>query len=157
VFTAQSKRYFYCRDAICQFVFERGSIPLNPFRVFGYFLGDLVDRDVVRQANNNLIRIADELWVFGTTVANGVLFEINYAHQLEMPVKFFTVATRASEIRPAPVEALRFEAELYHLGYKREQLRAIASGVEPMAEPLPTLFDLDELDLQQPDGVRDTA
>src|SRR5580704_15510026 len=69
VFTAQSKREFYCRDAVCEYVFRQGRIPLNPFRVFGYFLGDRVDRDVVRAGNNNLIRISDELWVFGELIA----------------------------------------------------------------------------------------
>ncbi len=76
VFTAQSKVYFYCRDAVCQFVFDNGAVPVNPFRVFEYFLGDRVDRNLVRQGNNNLIRIVDELWVFGDVIADGVLAEI---------------------------------------------------------------------------------
>ena len=46
VYTAQSKQFFYCRDAVCQFVFENNAIPLNPFRVFDYFLNDRVDRDL---------------------------------------------------------------------------------------------------------------
>ena len=64
VFTAQSKLYFYCRDAICEFVFNQGAVPVNPFRLYEYFLGDRVDRDLIRQANNNLIRKCDELWIF---------------------------------------------------------------------------------------------
>jgi hypothetical protein len=157
VFTAQSKRHFYCRDAICEYTFVEGAIPLNPFRVFGYFLGDRVDRDLVREANNNLIRLADELWVFGTTIADGVLFEVTYAHDLDMPVRFFTVGTQASEIRPAPVEALRFESQLYHLGYSRDELRAIASGGRRIESAELRLFDLDELDQRQAVAVRDTA
>ena len=51
VFTAQSKAFFYCRDAVCEFVFNRHCVPLNPFRVFEYFLGDRVDRDAVGQAD----------------------------------------------------------------------------------------------------------
>ena len=47
VFTAQSKVYFYCRDAVCEFVFQNNAVPVNPFRVFEYFLGDRVDRDLV--------------------------------------------------------------------------------------------------------------
>ena len=58
VFTAQSKLYFYCRDAVCEYVFRHGAIPINPFRAFGYFLDDRVERDLVRQANNNLLRRA---------------------------------------------------------------------------------------------------
>jgi hypothetical protein len=39
VFTAQSKLHFYCRDAICEFVFNQGAVPVNPFRLYEYFLG----------------------------------------------------------------------------------------------------------------------
>lgn len=157
VFTAQSKRHYYCRDAICEFVFLRGAVPLNPFRAFGYFLGDRVDRQLVREANNNLIRLADELWVFGITIANGVLFEVAYAHQLGKAVRFFTVAARASEIRGAPVEALRFESELYTKGYSRDHLRAIARGAGHFEPPPLTLFDSGELDSLQREAIRDTA
>lgn len=157
VFTAQSKRHYYCRDAICEFVFRHGAVPLNPFRAFGYFLGDRVDRRLIREANNNLIRLADELWVFGTTIANGVLFEVAYAHELDMPVRFFTIGTRTTEIRPAPVEALRFESELYGKGYSREQLRAVARGVGGLGSRPLRLFDLEELDQKQDVATRDSA
>jgi len=40
IFTAQSKLQFFCRDAICEFVFNQGAVPLNPFRLYGYFLAD---------------------------------------------------------------------------------------------------------------------
>ncbi|WP_420722493.1 hypothetical protein [Hwanghaeella sp. LZ110] len=113
VFTAQSKAYFYCRDAICEFVFNQNCIPLNPFRVFEYFLGDRVDRDSVRQANNNIIRISDELWVFGHLIADGVLFEIKYAQELGKPVRFFTVSNRANEIKEISVSDLKFEPEVH--------------------------------------------
>ncbi len=138
-------------------MFLRGAVPLNPFRAFGYFLGDRVDRQLVREANNNLIRLADEVWVFGLTIANGVLFEVAYAHQLGKPVQFFTVAARAAEIRGGPVEALRFESELYTKGYSREDLRAIARGAGKFDPPPLTLFDFDDLDSLQRDPVRDTA
>jgi len=113
VFTAQSKGYFYCRDAVCEFVLNKRCVPLNPFRVFEYFLGDRVDRDIVRQGNNNLIRIADELWVFGHLIADGVLFEIKYAQNLEKPVRFFTIENRASDIKEIQVTDLKFEPEVH--------------------------------------------
>src|SRR5882724_8814863 len=91
IFTAQSKFYFYCRDAVCEFVFQKNAVPLNPFRVFEYFLGDRVERNLVRQGNNSLIRIADELWVFGEMIADGVLFEIFLARELNKPIRFFTI------------------------------------------------------------------
>ena len=113
VFTAQSKLHFYCRDAICEFVFNQGAVPVNPFRLYEYFLSDRVDRDVIRQANNNLIRKCDQLWVFGETIADGVLFEIQYAKKLSMPVKLYTVDSHADLITEISVNELKFEEEVY--------------------------------------------
>lgn len=136
VFTAQSKLFFYCRDAICEFVFQHNAVPLNPFRVFEYFLGDRVDRDLVRQGNNNLIRIVDELWVFGELIADGVLFEICLANKLKKPVRFFTVHNRAEKIREISPKMLRFEREVYTTTkMKREALLALILGHHPDAPP----------------------
>ena len=100
VFTAQSKHYFFCRDAVCAYVLQHGRVPLNPFRMFDYFLNDRVDRDVIRRANFNAIRVSDELWVFGDTIANGVFAEIRYAAELKKPIRFFTISPNTEEIRP---------------------------------------------------------
>ncbi len=157
VFTAQSKKHYYCRDAVCEFVFRNGAVPLNPFRAFGYFLGDRVDRDLVREANNNLIRMADELWVFGTTIANGVLFEIAYAHELGKPVRLHTVANRALEIRRAPIERLRFESELYGRDVSRQDLQGIVDGRGCRIDGALRLFDVDQVDAAQLKAITDTA
>lgn len=148
VFTAQSKRFYYCRDAVCEYVLREDAVPLNPFRVFGYFLGDRVKRDQIRVANNNLIRIADELWVFGTSIANGVLFEVLLAHELDKPVRFFTIATRAGEIRPASVSDLRFEPELHRLGLNASELRRVVAGEWRPEAPTPRLFEPDATPLE---------
>jgi hypothetical protein len=87
-------------------VLNHGCVPLNPFRAFDYFLGERTDRDLVRQANFNLVRIADELWVFGDTIANGVLAEIKYAMQMRKPIRFFTISAHVHEIRPLRLEEL---------------------------------------------------
>ena len=125
VFTAQSKLHFYCRDAICEFVFNQGAVPINPFRLYEYFLGDRVDRDIIRQANNNLIRKCDALWVFGETIADGVLFEILYAKKLKMSVKYYTVDSRVDFIKEISVNELKFEEEIYiSTGLRHEELIA---------------------------------
>ncbi|MEZ5135890.1 MAG: hypothetical protein R2699_12770 [Acidimicrobiales bacterium] len=158
VFTAQSKKHFYCRDAICEFVFDHDAVPLNPFRAFGYFLGDRVDRDLVREANNNLLRLCDELWVFGTTIANGVLFEILYAHEMGMPVRLYNVATRANEIPPVPVELLRFVPELYVRGVSRAELRDLVAGGGGTTGPSPAgSTRLDRRALRQASPARASA
>jgi len=90
VYTAMSKHFFYFRFFVSQFVVKQGAVPLNPFLLWDYFLLDMVDRDDVREANNNIVRRADEVWVFGP-VSNGVLAEIKIAQEREKPVKFFKI------------------------------------------------------------------
>lgn len=88
VYTAMSKHSFYLRMFISKFVLDQGSVPLNPFMIFDYYLLDSVDRDVIREANNNLVKRADELWVFGA-VSDGVLAEVQLAHAMNKTVRFF--------------------------------------------------------------------
>jgi hypothetical protein len=116
---------------------------MNPFRVFEFFLNDRVERELVRQGNNNLVRISDELWVFGEVIANGVLFEILYARSLGKPVHFHNIATRSLEIYPIPVETLRFEHELYKGGWDRDGLIDLVSGANVEAPHPNRLFDPD--------------
>jgi len=99
VYTAHSKHTMYARDIIVQHAMEHGVVPLNPFRMFGYFLSDRVDRDLVREANNTIVRLADETWVYGG-VSNGVWHEIVLARSLGKPVRYWTVATWAADIKP---------------------------------------------------------
>jgi hypothetical protein len=126
IFTAQSKAFFYCRDAVCEFVLKQGLLPINPFRVFEYFLGDRVERNIVRQGNNQLVELADELWVFGP-VADGVLFEIIRARERHKPVRYFSIATRSSEIKPISVNDVTFEPEVHARQIKRTDLLALLS------------------------------
>jgi hypothetical protein len=135
VFTAQSKQFFYCRDAVCAAVLEVDCLPLNPFRVFNYFLDDRVDRDKVRQGNNTLIRLADEVWIFGI-IADGVLFEIEYALELKKPIRFFTISSRPEEIREIGPEEVKFEPEIHASRATREQLLRRIAGALPISGQL---------------------
>ncbi len=108
VYTAQSKHLFYARMLICRFVLERGAVPLNPFNLWGYFLYELVDHDLVRRGNNNVVRIVDEVWVFGP-VADGVLAEIDLAIGLNKPLRFFSAGSRYEDMRPIGVADVEFE------------------------------------------------
>lgn len=90
VYTAMSKHLFYMREHISRHVLENGGVPLNPFMVFNYFLGDSVDRDLVRQANNTLVARADELWMYGP-ISDGALAEIIQAKELDKTVRYFSV------------------------------------------------------------------
>jgi hypothetical protein len=112
VYTAQSKQFFYCRDAVCEYVFNQGAVPLNPFRTFSYFLGDRVSRSAVRGANQRLIMACDEMWVFGEELSDGVIVELAQANRLGLPVRFFTIASEISQIHEVSTALVRFEDEV---------------------------------------------
>ena len=101
VFTAQPAELAYLREKICAFVLRENRIPINPFMVLGYFLCDLVPRDAIRRANNNLIMRCDELWVFGAQT-DGVEVEIQLAKRLGLPTRYFTVDHYGDDIREKP-------------------------------------------------------
>ncbi len=110
VYTAMSKHLFYYRMLISQYVLEQGKVPLNPFMLFDYFLLDTLDRDLIREANNNVLRRSDELWVFGT-VSNGVLAEILLAKSLAKPVIYFKIE-RPHRITLATKEEVELEDDV---------------------------------------------
>ena len=92
VFTAHSAGTVYLAERICAFVLDRDAVPVNPWMVGGYFLYGLVDKDLVRRANNNLLMRADELWVFlaaDEAVADGVQVEIDWAAGHGLVVRWF--------------------------------------------------------------------
>lgn len=90
IFPTYSKRNFFWHMQITKFCIEKRKIPLNPFMLFRYFLGDMVPRKKVYQANNNIIRIADELWIFGE-ISDGVLSEIRIKKELGGKLKFLKI------------------------------------------------------------------
>lgn len=111
VYTAYSKHYFFAKMFVSAYVLNNGFIPLNPFTNWGYFMDDLVDRDLVIRGNNNLILLADELWTFGP-VADGVFAEVKLANARKIPVRYFSVGNKLSDIRPVTKNDLVFEEEL---------------------------------------------
>lgn len=101
---------------ISVFVLENGGVPLNPFMVFDYFLLDAVDRDLVREGNNNLVKRCDEIWVFGAA-SNGVLAEIQIANEQGKIVRFFAIEKphKIVETTKDKVELEAEVAEMRHL------------------------------------------
>lgn len=140
IFTAQSKKFFYCKDVICEYVLKMEKIPVNPFRVFEYFLNDRVDRSIIRRGNNELIKRCDELWIFGP-ISDGVFFEIARAYKLKMPVKFFTIGTFSHEIKLiTDINDLVFEPEVHAKIPRDSLLSFIKKGYN--FEPLQAQLEL---------------
>jgi len=110
VYPAHSKHNFYFRQHISKYVLEQGYVPLNPFMIFEYFMLDTVDRDLIRNANNNLVRRADQLWVFGE-ISDGVLAEIKLAKELEKPIRYFLIV-KSREIREISENEVQFDGGL---------------------------------------------
>ena len=108
VFTAQSCKNFHHRMLICKHAFEQGVIPINPFNTFGYYLYELVDRDLVRNGNNNLMKRCDELWVYGE-ISDGVLAEIQMFNGLGKPIRFFDISKLPKEVKEISKDELVFE------------------------------------------------
>ena len=90
IYTAHSKHFFFFKDYITKFVLEMGHVPLNPFMLFSYFLTDTVDRELVRNANNAVISMVDEVWVFGP-ISDGVAKEILLAYKSLKPILYFKI------------------------------------------------------------------
>ena len=129
VYTAQSRHLFYARMLITKYAIEQDVVPLNPFNVWGYFLYELTDRDLVRRGNNNIVRIADEIWVFGP-IADGVLAEIELAMSYNKPLRFFSAGSKISAIKPISIEDIIFEPDVEDIKPFEEIKRDITNYIQ---------------------------
>ena len=98
VFAAMSKRNFFLREHIVKFILEKGHTPTCAFMMFSYFLLDTVDRKLLIEANNDLIKRSDELWVFGE-ISDGVIEEIKLAQKMKLPIRYFCIDQFPQEIK----------------------------------------------------------
>lgn len=109
VYPAYSKRNFFWQMHISQFCLNNKRIPLNPFMLFRYFLGDTVPRESVYQANAKIVELCDELWSFGE-VSDGVLSEIKLKHSLKQPVRYYKISeTNPFRLRQISSRSVEFE------------------------------------------------
>ena len=112
VYPSHSKRNYYAKRIISAYVLKKGCIPLNPFMNWGYFLDDMVERDLVRKANTKLIELSDEIWQFGE-ISNGCYHELLLGMKRGVLIKFFTVGGQMDTIKPIKnLDGLIFEQEL---------------------------------------------
>lgn len=66
----------YCRDALL----NDGCIPIAPHAYFTQFLDDTnaIERVIGMECGIELLDMCDELWVFGSTISEGMRAEIDY-------------------------------------------------------------------------------
>ena len=96
---------------ISAFVLEQNRVPLNPFTNWDYFLEDMVNRDLIIQANNHFVHISDELWQFGI-ISNGCYHEIKLAMEEKKTIRFFKIGKKIEDIKEIDLDDLTFEDEL---------------------------------------------
>lgn len=111
IFTAQSAKNFHQRMLICRHAFAEGAVPINPFNVFGYYLYELVERDTVRNGNNNLLLRCDELWVYGD-ISDGILSEIQTYKKTGRPIRYFDISGLPESVIEVELSELPFEADV---------------------------------------------
>ena len=71
---------------------DRGFIPVAPHLLFPQFLNDSLEEERQLGIFMGLVMLTKctELWVFGSTISDGMAVEIDKAIQRGMPVRYFT-------------------------------------------------------------------
>jgi len=110
IFIAMTKHVSYFKRHAVKYVLEQGYTPISQFGIFDYFLVDAIDRDLVRRANNNLIRISDEMRIFGP-ISDGVLAEIKMVKGMNKPIKYFKIV-KATDIQEITKDEVEYEEDL---------------------------------------------
>lgn len=78
----------------CRFSLEQGQIPLAPHLMFQLFMNDdnLAERELVIFMDVILLGKCDELWVFGDSISEGMVVEIEVAKKRRQPIRYFNSA-----------------------------------------------------------------
>lgn len=73
-----------------RFVVESGHIPLAVHLLFPQFVSEKDERELAIQMGLDLLSRADEMWVFGSNISEGMSKEIVCAVARDIKVRFFT-------------------------------------------------------------------
>jgi hypothetical protein len=132
IYTAMSKHFFCYRTLVSKFVFEQHGVPVNPALNFDFGFHGLIKKDDVLTGNNNLLRVSDEIWIFGP-VSDGVYAEMILADEFGLRARYFEIDSTWA-IREISSNNLIFEPDVGHAlpipgsdnHASRPQLRKIA-------------------------------
>lgn len=95
----------------CRILATLGFLPLAPHLYFTQFLKDkdAQERNTGMKLGMRWLEDADELWVFGSTISEGMAAEIEKAHELDKPVRKLPEPGRVVEL------LLKSISEQYHV------------------------------------------
>lgn len=101
----------YWAKTACRILSTLGFLPLAPHLYFTQFLKDeeKKERETGMKLGLRWLEEADELWVFGDTVSEGMTAEIEKAHELNKPVRNLPEPGRVIEL------LLKSISEQYHV------------------------------------------
>lgn len=85
----------------CAFAVSAGQIPLAPHLHFPQFMDDIDPdaRELAMFFNRILLSKCEQLWAYIGQVSAGMRAEIDWAHQMDIPVRFFDADFQ--EVHPA--------------------------------------------------------
>lgn len=73
---------------ICRAVVTSGAVPLGPQIYLPQFMDEGTQRKQAMEACLRLMRVCDEVWVYGHTLSDGMAQEVGLALDIGMPVFF---------------------------------------------------------------------
>lgn len=103
VFLSFAKENFYLRTWISGFVLLQKKVPISPFMNIDYNLGGIVNKKLIRVAENSMLKRCRELWVFGE-ISDGMLVEIFLAKKLGIPIRYFSLPNEKFETNELGVD-----------------------------------------------------
>ena len=74
----------------CRFAVSKGRIPLAPHLYFPQFMSEAAEREKAMSMNLELLKLCDEVWVFGDKITEGMEAEIAHAGRLRKKIRYFT-------------------------------------------------------------------
>lgn len=114
----------------CRILSTLGFLPLAPHLYFTQFLKDeeTQERETGMKLGMRWLEEADELWVFGDTVSEGMTAEIEKAHELNKPVRNLPEPGRVIEL------LLKSISEQYHVPLDDKTENQKTKGQQDAAE-----------------------
>lgn len=75
----------------CKYAVRKGKIPLAPHLYFPQFMSDVTERDKAMEMNLELLKLCNEIWVFGSEISEGMAWEISKAEKLRKKICYMEV------------------------------------------------------------------